>query len=73
MRRSVVLVAGALAAMTALATPAAAVTAAPATTPTAVNSAASPLPPLPVAESLVTEGVTIEGPLINNLGLPHIV
>jgi hypothetical protein len=34
---------------------------------------ASALPlPLPAAgpESLVTEGVTIEGPLINNLGLP---
>lgn len=30
-----------------------------------------PLPlPLPGAESLITEGVTIEGPLINNLGLP---
>ena len=28
--------------------------------------------PLPAAgtESLITEGVTIEGPLVNNLGLP---
>ncbi len=41
----------------------------------APNASAAPsvLPlPLPVAgvESLVTEGVTIEGPLVNNLGLP---
>lgn len=30
--------------------------------------------PLPVAgvESLVTEGVTIEGPLVNNLNLPQL-
>lgn len=73
MRRSVVLVAGALAAMTALATPAVAVTAAPAAAPAAANPAPSPLPPLPAAESLITEGVTIEGPLINNLGLPHLL
>ncbi|MET9829534.1 hypothetical protein ABZ078_09515 [Streptomyces sp. NPDC006385] len=36
-------------------------------------AAPSALPlPLPAAgtESLVTEGITIEGPLINNLGLP---
>ncbi|KUL27200.1 hypothetical protein [Streptomyces regalis] len=39
-------------------------------------AAAAPAPalPLPVpaagAESLVTEGVTIEGPLVNNLTLP---
>ncbi|WP_344601739.1 hypothetical protein [Streptomyces glaucus] len=26
--------------------------------------------PLPGAESLVTEGLTIEGPLINNISLP---
>ncbi|MFD9858506.1 hypothetical protein [Streptomyces alboflavus] len=72
MRRSVVLVAGALAAMTALATPAAAVTAAPAAA--VANAApASPLPPLPAPESLITEGISIEGPLINNLGLPHLV
>jgi hypothetical protein len=33
--------------------------------------AAAPLPlPLPAAESLITEGVTIEGPLINNVSLP---
>lgn len=35
------------------------------------SAAPSVLPlPLPGAESLITEGVTIEGPLINNLGLP---
>ncbi|MVO85716.1 hypothetical protein GPA10_13355 [Streptomyces sp. p1417] len=62
-RRSVALVVASLAAVTALAAPAAAgaVGAAPA-------SVASPLPPLP--ESLITEGVTVEGPLINNLVLP---
>ncbi|MGI5376313.1 hypothetical protein ACQEV2_19045 [Streptomyces sp. CA-251387] len=37
----------------------------------AAPAAALPLPlPGPAAESLITEGVTIEGPLINNLGLP---
>lgn len=39
----------------------------------AAPASALPLPlPLPAAgpESLITEGVTIEGPLINNLGLP---
>ncbi|MFD9883077.1 hypothetical protein ACFWZT_16665 [Streptomyces alboflavus] len=71
MRRSVVLVAGALAAMTALATPAAAVTAAPAAA--VANPAPSPLPPLPAPESLITEGISIEGPLINNLGLPKVL
>ncbi|MEU7583952.1 hypothetical protein AB0B50_40960 [Streptomyces sp. NPDC041068] len=29
--------------------------------------------PLPVTESLITEGVTIEGPLVNNLALPQVV
>lgn len=34
-------------------------------------AAQAPLPlPLAAAESLVTEGVTVEGPLINNLTLP---
>ncbi|WP_328769727.1 hypothetical protein [Streptomyces sp. NBC_00286] len=35
--------------------------------------AAPPLPlplPGPAAESLITEGATIEGPLINNISLP---
>ncbi|EPH43578.1 hypothetical protein ABT390_10420 [Streptomyces aurantiacus] len=68
MRRPLVLVIGALAAMAALTAPAAAVTAAPAAPP-----AASPVPPLAAAESLIGEGVTVEGPLINNLGLPHLV
>ncbi|AZQ35592.1 hypothetical protein EJ357_20520 [Streptomyces cyaneochromogenes] len=39
----------------------------------AASAAPSALPlPLPAAgaESLVTEGVTIEGPLVNNLNLP---
>lgn len=35
----------------------------------AANPSALPLP-VPAPESLITEGVTIEGPLINNLGLP---
>ncbi|GGS22892.1 hypothetical protein GCM10010252_72580 [Streptomyces aureoverticillatus] len=69
MRRSLVLVIGALAATAALTAPATAATAAPA----AAHSAMNPLPPLAAAESLVTEGVSIEGPLINNLGLPHLV
>ncbi|GAB2870942.1 hypothetical protein GCM10027074_43220 [Streptomyces deserti] len=40
--------------------------------PEASAAPSAPPVPLPVAgaESLVTEGVTIEGPLINNLGLP---
>ncbi|MDF3149926.1 hypothetical protein [Streptomyces sp. T21Q-yed] len=37
-------------------------------------AAPAPALPLPVpaagAESLITEGVTVEGPLINNFGLP---
>ncbi|QIB41949.1 hypothetical protein [Streptomyces aureoverticillatus] len=69
MRRTVVLVIGALAAMTSLTAPAAAVTTAPA----AVHAAANPLPPLAAAESLINEGVTVEGPLINNVGLPHLL
>ncbi|MFH8368329.1 hypothetical protein [Streptomyces sp. NPDC018031] len=34
---------------------------------------AAPNPILPSPESLITEGITIEGPLINNLGLPKLV
>ncbi|MEV0241862.1 hypothetical protein AB0I06_18295 [Streptomyces sp. NPDC050674] len=38
------------------------------------GAAAAPAPPLPLpvvgAEPLVTEGVTIEGPLIQNVSLP---
>ncbi|WJV44398.1 hypothetical protein [Streptomyces flavofungini] len=68
MRRPVVLVIGALAAMTSLTAPAAAASAAP-----AAHAAANPLPPLAAAGSLVTEGVTVEGPLINNLGLPRLL
>ncbi|MPY46860.1 hypothetical protein FNH04_45320 [Streptomyces phyllanthi] len=33
------------------------------------DRAALPLP-VPPAESLVTEGVTVEGPLVNNITLP---
>ncbi|MFI6039163.1 hypothetical protein ACIBBD_34535 [Streptomyces sp. NPDC051315] len=40
---------------------------------TGLHSARSPLPPLPSPESLITEGITIEGPLINNLGLPQVI
>ncbi|MGW7080732.1 hypothetical protein ACWGH2_39220 [Streptomyces sp. NPDC054871] len=29
-------------------------------------------PPLPHIESLITEGVTVEGPLINSVALPHL-
>ncbi|GGK73282.1 hypothetical protein [Streptomyces flaveus] len=40
----------------------------------ASQAQAAPALPLPLppagAESLVTEGVTIEGPLVNNLNLP---
>ncbi|MFH0519282.1 hypothetical protein ACHBTE_19180 [Streptomyces sp. M41] len=37
----------------------------------AIAAPALPLPlPAPAAESLVTEGVSIEGPLVNNLALP---
>ncbi|MFE5816729.1 hypothetical protein [Streptomyces sp. NPDC056479] len=37
----------------------------------AAAASALPLPlPAPAAESLVTEGLTIEGPLVNNLSLP---
>ncbi|MDW4908813.1 hypothetical protein RB628_26600 [Streptomyces sp. ADMS] len=39
------------------------------------SPSALPLPlPLPVSgvESLVTEGVTVEGPLVNNLNLPQL-
>ncbi|MDO0913927.1 hypothetical protein QQM39_24780 [Streptomyces sp. DT2A-34] len=37
----------------------------------AAPASALPLPvPAAAPESLVTEGVTIEGPLINNFGLP---
>ncbi|MFH8796842.1 hypothetical protein [Streptomyces sp. NPDC017941] len=61
--RSAVLVVASLAAVTALAAPAAAVAGA-----AAPPTAESPLPPLP--ESLITEGITIEGPLLNNLVLP---
>jgi hypothetical protein len=32
---------------------------------------ALPLPlPTPAAESLITEGLTVEGPLVNNISLP---
>lgn len=30
-------------------------------------------PPLPHIESLVTEGVTVEGPLVNSVALPHLL
>ncbi|MWA13981.1 hypothetical protein [Streptomyces sp. BA2] len=30
-------------------------------------------PPLPHVEPLITEGVTIEGPLVNSVALPHLL
>ncbi|MFF8383991.1 hypothetical protein [Streptomyces kanasensis] len=40
-------------------------------TTAAATAGPGPLPPvLPAAESLVTEGVSVEGPLINNVTLP---
>lgn len=30
-------------------------------------------PPLPHIESLITEGVTVEGPLVNGVTLPHLL
>ncbi|MEV0529235.1 hypothetical protein AB0I66_38025 [Streptomyces sp. NPDC050439] len=30
-------------------------------------------PPLPHIESLVNEGVTVEGPLVNGVALPHLL
>ncbi|WP_405800979.1 hypothetical protein [Streptomyces sp. NBC_01506] len=38
------------------------------------QAAVNPSPvSLPATESLITEGLSIEGPLINNLGLPHVL
>lgn len=34
--------------------------------------AANP-PPLPAVESLITEGATIEGPLVNSVALSHLL
>ncbi|MEU5775107.1 hypothetical protein ABZ819_17705 [Streptomyces venezuelae] len=41
----------------------------------AINPAnPGPLPlPLPVADTVVNEGVSVEGPLINNIGLPTVL
>ncbi|GAA2652376.1 hypothetical protein [Streptomyces vastus] len=37
----------------------------------AQTAPALPLPlPAPAAESLITEGLTVEGPLVNNISLP---
>ncbi|WP_367045275.1 hypothetical protein [Streptomyces sp. Je 1-332] len=58
--RNLVLLAAVALSCTALATPASA----------AEQEAAVNPPPLPHIESLVTEGVSVEGPLINNIGLP---
>ncbi|MEV6183081.1 hypothetical protein [Streptomyces sp. NPDC052015] len=41
--------------------------------PVGQHKAANPSPVLPGAESLITEGLTIEGPLINNFGLPKLI
>lgn len=38
----------------------------------AEHAAANP-PPLPHVESLITEGVTVEGPLVNSVALPHLL
>ncbi|GAA4935873.1 hypothetical protein ACFPM3_06080 [Streptomyces coeruleoprunus] len=56
-RPTAVLVLGTLALIAAFAAPASA-------------AVANPSPVLPQLETLVSEGVNIEGPLINNLGLP---
>ncbi|GAA1926710.1 hypothetical protein GCM10009837_60200 [Streptomyces durmitorensis] len=40
---------------------------------TAPPAAAANPPPVPHIESLITEGVTVEGPLVNNVGLPHLL
>ncbi|WP_055565862.1 hypothetical protein [Streptomyces atriruber] len=42
----------------------------------AANAPANPGPlplPLPVADTVVNEGVSVEGPLVNNIGLPTVV
>ncbi|MGW7273860.1 hypothetical protein ACWGH5_25415 [Streptomyces sp. NPDC054864] len=57
--RNLVLLAAVASSFIALATPASA----------AEQEAANP-PPLPHIDSLITEGVSVEGPLINNIGLP---
>lgn len=38
----------------------------------AAHRAANPAPPLPHLEPLITEGVTVEGPLINGVNLPQL-
>ncbi|MFE0138422.1 hypothetical protein ACFWY6_43830 [Streptomyces sp. NPDC059037] len=39
----------------------------------AAQRTANPAPPLPPVESLITEGVTVEGPLVNSVALPHVL
>ncbi|MGA4838048.1 hypothetical protein [Streptomyces sp. G45] len=68
-RRPTAVLLGALTLTVALAVPA---TAAPATA-VAAPAAANPAPLLPGAEPLITEGISVEGPLINNLGLPTLL
>ncbi|WP_030688203.1 hypothetical protein [Streptomyces sp. NRRL B-1347] len=41
--------------------------------PMARHALVNPAPLLPSPESLITEGISIEGPLINNLGLPKLL
>ncbi|MEV8021632.1 hypothetical protein AB0O76_35940 [Streptomyces sp. NPDC086554] len=46
---------------------------APAAMASAAQRTANPAPPLPPVESLITEGVTVEGPLVNSVALPHVL
>ncbi|MEU5581699.1 MULTISPECIES: hypothetical protein [Streptomyces] len=40
---------------------------------TATPAAANPSPIPPIAETLVSEGITVEGPLVNGVVLPHLL
>ncbi|MER5256882.1 hypothetical protein [Streptomyces sp. NPDC002855] len=48
-------------------------TAATASASAAQHGTANPAPPLPHIESLITEGVNVEGPLVNSVALPHVL
>lgn len=67
---TVTLLAALAVSVTATATPVSAAEHAPVNPP--VNAPVNP-PPLPHIESLVTEGVTVEGPLVNSVALPHLL
>lgn len=44
-----------------------------ATAPADERTAANPSPVVPAVEPLINEGVTVEGPLINNFTLPEVL